>query len=282
LHQTTCINTPEQNDISERKNRHLLEVTRSLLFQNNVPKTYWSDAVLTATYLINRLPTARLKNMSPLEILKGRKIDLDHIRVFGCTCFVHIKRHDKLDKNSVKTIFLGYSSEKKGYKCYDPKKFKVYFSRDVSFFEIKPYYETNEQINLPSPPIVLPPNNFVFPEETTEVQVITEDQDGETTSIHQHGETTAISSGGENEKNELSEESIQEEIDVRRSIRQTKPSVRLRDYVSHQVMYPIQDYISYKKVSPEYRAYLGNITHQTEPTTFNEAKQNPVWHKAMK
>jgi transposase InsO family protein len=61
LHQTTCINIPEQNDVSERKNRHVLNVTRSLLFQNNVPKIYWSDAVLTATYLINRLPSARLK-----------------------------------------------------------------------------------------------------------------------------------------------------------------------------------------------------------------------------
>jgi Integrase core domain len=57
LHQTTCINTPEQNGVSERKNRHLLEVTRSLLFQTNVPKSYWSDAVLTAAYLINRLPS---------------------------------------------------------------------------------------------------------------------------------------------------------------------------------------------------------------------------------
>jgi hypothetical protein len=77
--------------------------------------------------------------MSQLEILKSRKIDLDNIRVFGCTCFVYIKRHDKLDPNSVKAIFLGYSSEKKGYKCYDPKNHKLYFSRDVSFFENKPY-----------------------------------------------------------------------------------------------------------------------------------------------
>jgi hypothetical protein len=51
--------------------------------------------------------------MSPLEILKGRKIELDHIRVFGCACFVHVKRTDKLDRNSVKAIFLGYSSEKR-------------------------------------------------------------------------------------------------------------------------------------------------------------------------
>jgi hypothetical protein len=77
-----------------------MNVTRLLLFQNNVSKTYWSDAVLTSTYLINRLPSARLRNMGPLEIFKGRKIDLDHIRVFGCTCFVHIKQNDKFDKNS--------------------------------------------------------------------------------------------------------------------------------------------------------------------------------------
>jgi hypothetical protein len=105
---------PNKTESQKEKNRHLLEVTRTLLFQNNVPKIYWSDAVLTVTYLINRLPSMKRKNMSPLEILKGRKIELDHIRVFGCTCFVHVKRNDKLDRNSVKAIFLGYSSEKKG------------------------------------------------------------------------------------------------------------------------------------------------------------------------
>jgi Integrase core domain/GAG-pre-integrase domain len=98
VHQTTCVNTPQQNGISERKNRHLLEVTRAILFQNNVPNIYWSDAVLTATYLINRLSSPRLKNMNHLEILKERKIDLDHIQVFGCTNFVHIKRNNKFDK----------------------------------------------------------------------------------------------------------------------------------------------------------------------------------------
>jgi hypothetical protein len=137
--------------------------------------------------------------MSPLEILKGRKINLDHIRVFSCTCFLHIKRHDKLDKNSVKTIFLGYSSEKKGYKCYDPKKFKVYFSRDVSFFENKPYYQTNEQIHPPRQPIILPPTNFVFLEELNGVQVMPDVPGNEPTPTPQNSEPPAIPSGGETE-----------------------------------------------------------------------------------
>jgi hypothetical protein len=43
-HQTTCVNTPEQNGVAERKNRHLLEVTRSLMFTMNVPKFLWGEA----------------------------------------------------------------------------------------------------------------------------------------------------------------------------------------------------------------------------------------------
>lgn len=51
------------------KNRHLLEKSKSLLFQNNASKEYWSDAILTAIYLINRLSSAILENRSPREII---------------------------------------------------------------------------------------------------------------------------------------------------------------------------------------------------------------------
>jgi transposase InsO family protein len=53
IHQTSCVDTPQQNGVAERKNLHLLEVARSLLFAMNVPKSFWGDAVLTAAYLIS-------------------------------------------------------------------------------------------------------------------------------------------------------------------------------------------------------------------------------------
>ena len=57
IHQSSCIATPQQNGILERKNCHLLEVAQSLMFTKNVPKYFRGKAILTASYLINRMPT---------------------------------------------------------------------------------------------------------------------------------------------------------------------------------------------------------------------------------
>ncbi|RDY13766.1 hypothetical protein CR513_01250, partial [Mucuna pruriens] len=53
----TCVNTPQQNGVAEQKNRHLLEVAKALPSQMYVRNVYWGEAVLTATYLKNRLLT---------------------------------------------------------------------------------------------------------------------------------------------------------------------------------------------------------------------------------
>ena len=98
--------------------RHLLKVTRALKFHMRVPKSYWSDVVLTTYHLINRIPSTVLGGQIPYTVLFP-DAPLFHIphKIFGCVCYVHIlgPRSDKLDPRSIKCVFIGYSRTQKGY-----------------------------------------------------------------------------------------------------------------------------------------------------------------------
>nr|GEW18890.1 ribonuclease H-like domain-containing protein [Tanacetum cinerariifolium] len=69
IHQTSRSYTPQQNGIVERKHRHLLNVSRSLMFQGRIPLSMWPECVLTTAYLINRLPSSVLSGASPFKIV---------------------------------------------------------------------------------------------------------------------------------------------------------------------------------------------------------------------
>ncbi|GKB17266.1 putative RNA-directed DNA polymerase, partial [Tanacetum coccineum] len=80
LHQTTCVYTPQQNGIAERKHRHLLNVARSLMFQRELPLYLWSECVLTAVYIINRIPSSVLSGKSPYFYVYGHDPSLSNFR----------------------------------------------------------------------------------------------------------------------------------------------------------------------------------------------------------
>src|SRR5438270_6556877 len=143
LHQQSCPHTHQQNGTAERKHRHLLDVTRALLLSANVPKTFWAEAVLTATLLINVTPSSAIGNVTSYSRMHTSPFDYSLLRTFGCTCFVLLPIHEK-DKLSAKTsrcVFVGYSSAHKGYRCYDPVTRRLRIAKHVSFFENIPYYK---------------------------------------------------------------------------------------------------------------------------------------------
>ncbi|PKU75779.1 Retrovirus-related Pol polyprotein from transposon TNT 1-94 [Dendrobium catenatum] len=75
VHQISCPYTPEQNGVAERKHRHIIKTTRSLLLTASVPYKHWPEAALTATYLINRMPSPNTHNISPFELLYHKAPD---------------------------------------------------------------------------------------------------------------------------------------------------------------------------------------------------------------
>jgi transposase InsO family protein len=137
LHRLTCPYTSEQNGISERKHRHITETGLTLLAQSKLPPIYWVDAFLTAVYLINRMPTPVLENHSPFFKIFKHHPDYAFLKIFGCACYPLLRPYNshKLAYRSKQCIFLGYSSNQKGYRCLDPTTNHVYISRHVIFDE---------------------------------------------------------------------------------------------------------------------------------------------------
>lgn len=74
---------------------------------------------------------------TPFEAWIGEKPNVKHLGVFGCAAYAHVAKDErkKLDVKSRKCVLLGYGTETKGYRLYDPKRAKVFYSRDVLFNE---------------------------------------------------------------------------------------------------------------------------------------------------
>ena len=106
------------------------------MMDSELPNYLGVEAISAACYIKNRLPTSSLKDNQKLyECWYGRVPNVEHLRVFGCTAFVHINDHErqKLNMKSEKMIFVGYQFGTKGYRGYDPKKQKVLVRRDATF-----------------------------------------------------------------------------------------------------------------------------------------------------
>ena len=86
-HQLTANYTPQQNGISERKNRTIVEMARSMLKGKNLPKVFWAEEVSCAVYLFNRCPTKSVFDMTPEEAWGGYKPNVDALRVLS---LIHI------------------------------------------------------------------------------------------------------------------------------------------------------------------------------------------------
>lgn len=124
--------TPEQNGVAERMNRTLEEKARSMLFDSDVDRSFWGEAVQTAAFLTNRSPATALgEKITPFEMWEKRKPDVSKLRVFGSLAYCHIpkERQRKLDEKTWKGVFIGYGIN--GYRIWDPRRQRIVTVRDV-------------------------------------------------------------------------------------------------------------------------------------------------------
>ena len=111
--------TPQQNGVAERRNRTLLEMVRSMMAQANFPISFWGDALLTATYILNYVPSKSVPT-TPYKLWTSAKPNLENLWPWGCAGFFHSTSHKygKLGPRASKKIFIRYSESSKGYVMY--------------------------------------------------------------------------------------------------------------------------------------------------------------------
>jgi hypothetical protein len=78
----TQASTPQQNGISERRNKTLIERARSLSHECNLSTFLWTEAVATANYLVNRSPTKANGGMTSKEKYSCTKPSVSHLNFF--------------------------------------------------------------------------------------------------------------------------------------------------------------------------------------------------------
>lgn len=108
--------TQNQNGVSERMNRTIMEKARTMLLEACLPDSFWAEAVNTAVYLHNRSPTRSLDGKTPYEAWNGTKPDLSNLRVFGCDAYLHVPDEARTKLEVKNTEMYSFGVRRRNYK----------------------------------------------------------------------------------------------------------------------------------------------------------------------
>ena len=122
------------NGVSERRNRTLLDMVRSMMSFSKLLISLWRYALETTSRVLNVLPRKSVAS-TPYEIWKGKKPNFSYFRVWGC--LAHVKKHDasKLESRTELCKFVGYPRETIRYHFYRPKAQSIFIMKRVVFLE---------------------------------------------------------------------------------------------------------------------------------------------------
>jgi hypothetical protein len=139
--------TPQSNGLVERKNRTLIDMTRSMLSEYQVSHSFWAEAINMACYYSNRLYCHQLLEKTPYEILNGRKLNIAYFQVFGCKCYILKKgtRLSKFEKKCDEGFLLGYSTTSKAYRVWNLASGTLEV-HDVEFDETNGFQEEDKNL----------------------------------------------------------------------------------------------------------------------------------------
>uniref|UniRef100_A0A2N9GB44 Integrase catalytic domain-containing protein n=1 Tax=Fagus sylvatica TaxID=28930 RepID=A0A2N9GB44_FAGSY len=241
--------------LDKRKNGPILAIARALMLQMNVPKLFWADAVLTAAYLLNRMPSRILKGKSPFEMFfPGKNPFSVPPRVFGCVSFVHnhSPNRDKLDPRAHK---ISHIILLKGRQLQES-------------MLSAPVIPTHVPIAPPTSPIsIVPPVPPI-----SQVYVRRRNQDVPLIPPPPPVEFSLPLPPSASPSADSPPPQSTSDLDLPIAIRKGK-----RTCTEH----PISNCVSFDHLSPSFKAFSLSLSSLVVPKSYREALSHPGWRKAM-
>src|SRR6202789_3814860 len=128
---------PQQNGVAERANRTIEEHVAAMLAESRLPPSFLGQAVAAYVHIWNRCSTTSLTSKTPYELWHRKKPDVSHLRVWGCTAYVHVQKDKRtgIGSHMEKCVFVGYPDGYKGWTFYNPTTKRTVISERAEFDE---------------------------------------------------------------------------------------------------------------------------------------------------
>ncbi|KAA0052292.1 hypothetical protein E6C27_scaffold207G001230 [Cucumis melo var. makuwa] len=280
VHQTSCAYTPQQNGVAERKNRHLVEVARSLMLSISLPSYLWGDAILTAAHLINRMPSCIFHFQTPLDCLKesypstrlvseaqlvcllGIPFTSAVINVFtrrlGNTLSLWMLLSVRTDPTFPLAIFRGSEESQK----------EVGSSTSQSSTLVQDFEPPRDQgMENPTEPCT---NNTMSENDRSGVAVLENMEEKNCSDETEVRIETSNNEAGQCHTRKLDE--YDPSLDI---------PIALRKGTRSCTKHPICNYVSYGNLSPQFRAFTASLDSTIIPKNIYTALECPEWKIAV-
>ncbi|XP_026429173.1 uncharacterized protein LOC113325170 [Papaver somniferum] len=300
------------NGVAERKNRHLLEVVSASLIKAHMPLMYWGEALTSAAYLINRVPSSTIVFQTPHQALAEAVVapTVPNLppHVFGCVAYVHLHKNqrDKLAPRALKCVFVGYATTKKEYYCYHPPTKRMFVTLDVVFHEDTIYFSCEFELQGEYQKEIQTLN---YDEDISEidVSVIVNSDDMVRESVDESSSREETESTVLDRDIEIQDEVMIEEIpestlpqedeaqnqssatdvleESRRQLPQRVnrgiPKPSYEPEISSKVKYPMSHYVSHHCLSKANKAFVNQLSTVFIPNNVQEALADPKWRETI-
>ena len=250
----------EVNGLAERNNQTITKLARTMLLAANLNASFWGEACMCATYLLNITNMCDATGLSAYETIYKTPPNLSNLHPFGSPCYIYDYRphSSKWKAKALFGIMLGYAERLDGYRVFVKTPQQMWISKDVKFLSkslSKRKLKIQDTEFLYDSPVTSPePNGHINNNDDIETDA---DQ--------------LSDSESENTPGVCSDNSDHESIDSdeNQSSAEHTPQMTLRD--------------ASKRRPP--RRFEIEMTEVLTPSTYKEAMNSPYknqWNKAMK